>query len=105
MLKISINNEVTTTTLKLEGRLVGPWIEELSRVWGSLEPALKMRKLRLDLCGMTFADRNGTKILRKILRRADAGILADTPLTRQFAAQAATTLRSTEKENDDAQFS
>lgn len=88
MLKISIQNDATTTSLKLEGKLIGPWVEELDRAWRAYEPSLEAKKLCLDLREMTFADKDGIRILRKIVARTDAGILADTPLTRHFAAEA-----------------
>ena len=87
VLKISIQDDQDTATLKLEGKLVGPWVEELKRVWQGFEPSLQMRKLSLDICGLTFADKNGTKALRRIYHLTDAEIIADTPLTRYFAAE------------------
>lgn len=89
LLKISIQDDSKTAILKLEGKLVGPWVEELNRVWCPLEPLLKKKKLRLDLCGLMFVDKNGIKALRNISHLRKTEILADTPLTRQFAAEAA----------------
>jgi len=87
VLRISIQEETDAATLKLEGKLVGPWVTELNRVWFDLEPSLGMKKLRLDIRGVTFVEENGTKALRKILCLKNAEILADTPLTRDFAAK------------------
>ena len=36
---------------------------------------------------MTFVDERGTRTLRKIFLSTEANILADTPLTRHFAAE------------------
>ena len=88
MLRISIQDGADTTTLKFEGKLVGLWVNELNRVWHSFEPSLGMKKLCLDMRGMTFVDEKGTKALRRIFRSTEAEILADTPLTRHFAAEA-----------------
>jgi hypothetical protein len=88
LLKISIQDDPVSATLKFEGKLVGPWVSELDRVRWNLQPSLGAKKVFLDICGMTFMDRKGTKALRKIFRLANAEILADTPLTRQFAANA-----------------
>jgi ABC-type transporter Mla MlaB component len=88
VLRISIHNGANAATLKLEGKVIGPWARELNRVWSAFEPSLGMKKLCLDLCGVTFVDKAGTKALQKIFRLTDAEILADTPLTRQFVADA-----------------
>jgi hypothetical protein len=88
VLRISIQDDTKMATLKLEGKLVGPWVDELYRLWSSFGPSLGTKKLRLDICGITFVDKNGTEALRKIFHLADAQILADTPLTRHFAAEA-----------------
>lgn len=87
VLRISIQDGADTATLKFEGKLVGLWVNELNRVWHAFEPSLGMKKLCLDMRGMTFVDEKGTKALRKIFRSTEAEILADTPLTRHFAAE------------------
>ncbi|HZD49327.1 MAG TPA: hypothetical protein VE178_11335 [Silvibacterium sp.] len=87
MLRISIENNADVATLKLEGKVVGPWATELNRVWSNLKPSLGVKKLCVDLCGVTFVDRSGAKTLQKIFRLTDAKVLADTPFTRYFAAE------------------
>ena len=81
-------------TLKLEGKLIGPWIGELTREWDSLMPFPRGKKLSLDLRGMTFVDKNGVEALRRIYGYTTAEILADTPMTQDFARKIReTTLR------------
>jgi len=87
LLRISIQNDANVATLKLEGKIIGPWARELNRVWSNFKPSIGMKKLCLDLCGVTFVDKSGTRILRKIFRGTGAEILADTPLARYFAAE------------------
>ena len=62
MLKISqagkANNSVT---LKLEGRVVGPWVGELRQVCEMLMS--EGRALKLDLTDVTFADADGVAVL------------------------------------------
>jgi anti-anti-sigma regulatory factor len=100
VLRISIQNDANAATLKLEGKVVGPWATELNRVWSDFKPSLGTKKLCLDLCGVTFIDETGTRTLQKIFRRTGAEILADTPLARYFAAE---TLRKTPR-NEKKEF-
>jgi len=72
-------------TLKIEGRVISDWAEELDRVWSSLVPSLGPRKLSLDICGVTYIDDKGRQVLQNIVQATGAEILADSPLTKQFA--------------------
>jgi len=74
--------------MKLEGRIVGPWVAECRRAWLTLESSLSTKKLALDLCGVTFADESGLELLREIYRSTRAEILTNSPLTKHFAEQA-----------------
>ncbi len=53
--------------LKLEGKLRGPWVEELSRVCAGLSRG-EPRAVRLDLSAVTFLDEAGTRLLRELMR-------------------------------------
>jgi len=68
MLKIvARGNGDRTTTLFLEGKLVGPWVEELRR---SCEQALGTTvELTLDLGTVSFIDRAGIELLRSLADR------------------------------------
>ncbi len=68
MLKIgSVANGNGATTLVLEGDLMGPWVDELSR---SCELALGSTPvLILDLGAVTFIDRGGIQMLRRLADR------------------------------------
>jgi len=63
MLKIEpVETERGLVTLRLEGRVVGPWVEELRR---SCEGVLARRaRLVLDLAEVSFADLQGVALLR-----------------------------------------
>lgn len=63
MLRITVKNESLTTTLKLEGKIMGPWVEELEKCWRGLKP-LNGTLLWVDLDGVTFVDPNGEKLLK-----------------------------------------
>jgi len=68
MLKIvSVGNGPGKTTLVLEGRLVGPWVEELRR---SCEARLdSLAGLTLDLGTVSFIDRGGIELLQSLADR------------------------------------
>jgi anti-anti-sigma regulatory factor len=53
--------------LKLEGKLRGPWVEELGRVCGELSRG-ERPAIRLDLSAVTFLDEAGTRLLRELMR-------------------------------------
>ena len=65
MLKITIHPEAETTRLTLEGRLAGPWVEELDRCWRGVagtEPSHAV----VDLSGVTFIDPEGKALLTRM---------------------------------------
>jgi anti-anti-sigma regulatory factor len=95
MLRVTVNQDHGEfVTLKLEGKLSGARVLELSRVWQSLEPSLGSRKLSVDLRDVTFADSKGIQALAEIYSRTGAAFLADTPLTKYFAEEAVQGIRS-----------
>jgi ABC-type transporter Mla MlaB component len=66
MLRIThINGLDSSTTLKLEGKLVGPWVMELARSWRELPAARE--SMHLDLSAVTFVDGAGLALLRNLL--------------------------------------
>ena len=68
MLKIdSVTTGSGTATLSLEGRLIGPWVEELRLTClGELGAGTD---LTLDLAGVAFLDRAGIELLRTLADR------------------------------------
>ena len=50
-------------TIALEGRLVGPWVDELKRV---VDEESDARGMTIDLRGITFADAGGVSLLRTL---------------------------------------
>jgi len=99
-LRITINQDPTTATLKLEGRLAGPWIPECVQAWQSLVPTLGPKKLHVDLCGLTFIDQSGAELLAQIYKKHSAQFLTNTPLTKYFAEQAIRTSAERAKESN-----
>ena len=64
MLRISIEQHASSLSLVIEGRLVGPWVEELRRVIG--EDATYAAILSVDLCGVTAMDAAGHALLEEL---------------------------------------
>ena len=93
-LRITINENSTTATLKLEGRLAAAWVSECSLAWQSVVPNLGNKQLCLDLRSLTFVDRSGAELLSQIYRQHRAQFLTSTPLTKYFAEQAIRTSHS-----------
>ena len=54
-------------TLQLEGKLVGPWVDELSRACEELRTPPSC--LRLNLAAVTFIDPAGISLLSDLVRR------------------------------------
>lgn len=73
--------------MKLEGKMVGPWVAECRRAWLALTSSLCAKKLTLDLCGVTFIDEAGLDLLREIYAATRAEMVTSSPLTKHFAEQ------------------
>jgi len=80
--------ERKTKTVRLEGRLAGPWVTECDRCWQMLASSLGSKRVRVDLRGVTHIDSNGRRLLTAIHQESGAEFLADTPMMKFFAAEA-----------------
>jgi ABC-type transporter Mla MlaB component len=70
MLRITqIDSQNSHRILKLEGKLLEPWVPEVLRACSPHEGRLATTSL--DLSALTFADQAGLKLLRELL---DSGI-------------------------------
>ena len=77
MLRIELLDQKDgTTTLELAGRVVGPWVDELSR---SCERVLAIGSpLSVDLGQVSFIDRDGVRFLQR-LRARDVALVNCSP--------------------------
>jgi hypothetical protein len=57
MLKITTRTDPTATIFELEGKLAGPWVQELEASWR--EATDSDRAVRVMLCAVTFIDDKG----------------------------------------------
>jgi hypothetical protein len=74
--------------MELEGKFVGPWVEEVNRAWHSLAPLEGSKRLCIDIRKVAFADAKARELLGRIHREMKACFLANTPLTEMYAAEA-----------------
>lgn len=68
MLKIEIVTDAGAgATIRLAGRVGGPWVEELARACGDVLET--EAPLTLDLSQVSFVDQDGVRLLRALRRR------------------------------------
>lgn len=69
MLRIHIETAPDGMTLRLEGKLIQPWVDELVRVWAELaHRRTGAWILRIDLEAVSFVDAQGRSILGALRR-------------------------------------
>lgn len=84
MLRITIHESTEKLAINLEGRVAGPWAEELEQIWKQAAPRLNSRQVCVDLRNVTWVDSDGKRILREIEQQTGAVLIATTPWTRQL---------------------
>ena len=67
MLRVTRIETPNSTTLKLEGKLAGPWVDAVRECWTELVE----QKVRVDvgLEGLSFVDASGTTLLLDVERQ------------------------------------
>jgi len=66
MLRITITQQGDSAIIRLEGKLIGAWVEELRRCWRETLAQTKGRKIVADLDAVSFMDVPGQKLLREM---------------------------------------
>ena len=82
MLKVTTTDQNQTITLKLEGKLAGPWVQEVTRVWADTARAPRGGYV-IDLRSVTFIDSPGRALLA-VMSRDGAQLIATDCLTRNI---------------------
>jgi anti-anti-sigma regulatory factor len=68
VLKITeVSRSEKAITLKLEGKVLAPWVDELRRI--CTEPPNESRQIHLDLDAVTFLDEAGVQLMRELIRQ------------------------------------
>lgn len=62
MLRITTHDSSDALTFQLEGKLAGPWVNELENCWQS-SPVGGGKVVRIDLNALTFVDTAGKQLL------------------------------------------
>ena len=63
MLRVTIHDAPGSLTFQLEGRLVGPWVQEAQDCWHRLLPSQRIAGIRFDLTAVTMIDDAGKAFL------------------------------------------
>ena len=86
MLKIvTIGPEADGAVLRLEGQIIGPWIDELQRTCDRL---LTVSPITLDLSHVSFVERRGVELLRSLGIRGVPLLHCSPFVTEQLKVQA-----------------
>jgi hypothetical protein len=64
MLRITNTTRPDGVTIVLEGRLAGPWVDELARCWTALTATHAAASVWVQLDAVTFIDAPGKELLR-----------------------------------------
>jgi len=81
MLRITSRTEAGgLTVVVLEGRLAGPWAEELARCWATLVATHDAGSISVALDAVTFIDAAGKSVLRT-MHENGAALTASGPMT------------------------
>ena len=68
MCRITTWASVDELVIKLEGRLIGPWVRELGTCWRDAVPKLGGRRLRIDLTAVCHVDADGRELMASMYR-------------------------------------
>jgi hypothetical protein len=87
MLRITVQESDEALEINLEGRVTGPWVAELSKVWVETAPRLGQKTLSIDLRNVIFADTGGKQVLREIYAQTHAKLIANSPWAQYLAEE------------------
>jgi len=86
MLRITVRDMLGAITLKLEGGLSGPWLQELGECWQRTLACKDKPALRVDLSELTVIDRAGEACLANMYRHG-AEFISNDCLTEVIVAE------------------
>src|SRR5689334_15082703 len=86
MLKITLDDSSAELCLRLEGRLSGPWVQELRQCWRTGASTTAGRRTAVDLREVDFIDAEGQALLCEMYG-AKVELRANTPLIRSLVEE------------------
>jgi hypothetical protein len=87
--RVTVQRAADVMEMRLEGRVAGPWAEELNRVWVETASRSVPKKLTIDVENVTYADARGKQVLRGIYAQTKVKLVASIPWTQFLAAEVA----------------
>src|SRR5688572_20110948 len=66
MLRITVEHQVALVLLVLEGRIIGPWVEELRKVIASLAAEAREKGVVVALTSVSGVDAEGRELLAQL---------------------------------------
>jgi len=67
VMKVTTQKHGAPATLKVEGKLAGPWVNELEKTWQSITAEDRGREVVADLSDVTFIDAQGWDLLERMM--------------------------------------
>lgn len=77
MLKITIHDTPDRLSFQLEGRLIGPWVNEVEQCWRTAASIRGERKVFVDLTDVTFVDDSGKGLLERLWHQGFSFVTPD----------------------------
>ncbi len=96
MLRVTIHDSAVELLLHLEGRLVGPWVQEAALCWETAQSIIAGRRVVVDLQDVGFVDAEGEQLLAA-MHRQGATLRAACPMMAHLIEEIATA-----KQEDDS---
>jgi hypothetical protein len=66
MLRVTIEKKQEQAAIKLEGKLTGPWVDELEREWSSISNDNPGNNIGVDIRGLMLIDAGGRELLKRM---------------------------------------
>src|SRR5215831_14531906 len=80
MLRITVLNDARATTFKMEGKLTREWVREAEKSWMAFSDIPRTEPIVVDLCGVSFVDDPGRKLLAR-MHSSGAKLIGTGPMT------------------------
>ena len=108
MLRVTTMTAKGSPVLKLEGKLSGPWVDELQNCWKEAAAGGRRNAIKIDMRGVSYVDHRGQSLLQRMEREGAALVecsdfirqLLDAKNGQQRAARRTT--KKAKKENEHA---